>query len=338
MSSDASLATPVPMANLDLGWEHTTQWNLGVDFVLFNRKLSGSVDLYTSRTTDLLLRRSIPSIVGYVTTWDNIGATSNKGIDLTLNSTNVQTRDFEWASTLNFSTNRDRITSLANGTNDDLANLWFIGQRLAVYYDYVKDRIWQNTTEDLAEMEKFNANGHKFRPGDIKVTDLNGDYRIDANNDRQIIGHSSPKWTFGFNNTFTYKNWDLAVFVFGRFGFTVAAGSEALQGRFAQRVVNYWSPENPTNEYPSPNYNSAAGDPFRSAMNYQDGSFVKIRNLSLGYNLPASVTNKLHRSNCRVYAQMQNPGLVYSGVSWLDPDLGGSTFNRGVVVGLNVGF
>ena len=338
VSSDASLANPVVMANLNLGWEHTTQWNLGIDFDLFRRRVSGTLDLYTSRTTDLLLQRSIPSIVGYVSTWDNIGATSNKGIDLTVNTVNVKKRGFEWVTTLNFSANKDKIDELANGKNDDLANLWFIGQRLSVFYDYTKAGIWQNTAADIEEMSKFNANGHTFRAGDIRVVDLNGDYRIDANNDRKIVGNSSPKWTFGFNNTFTYKNWDLAVFMFGRLGFTVRSGEESLQGRFAQRVVDYWTPANPTNEYPSPNYNSAAGDPFKSSMNYQDGSFVKIRNISLGYNLPASVTGKLKMTNCRVYAQIQNPGLIYSNIAWLDPDLGGSTFNRGFVFGLNVGF
>ena len=338
VSSDASLANPISMANLNLGWEHTTQWNLGVDFDLFRRRISGTVDVYASRTTDLLLRRSIPSIVGYVSTWDNIGETANKGVDVTINTVNVKRSGFEWSSTLNFSANKDKIVRLANGTNDDLANLWFIGQRLAVYYDYTKQGIWQSTAEDAAEMAKFNEKGHTFKAGDIRVADLNGDYRIDANNDRKIVGNSSPKWTFGFNNNFSYKNWDLAVFMFGRLGFTVATGAESLQGRFAQRVVDYWTPENPTNEYPSPNYNSAAGDPFKSAMNYQDGSFVKVRNISLGYTVPNSLTQKLRMTNCRVYAQVQNPGLLYSNISWIDPDLGGSTFNRGFVFGLNVGF
>jgi TonB-linked SusC/RagA family outer membrane protein len=338
VSSDASLANPVVMANLNLGWEHTTQWNLGIDFDIFRRRISGTIDLYTSRTSDLLLQRSIPSIVGYVSTWDNVGVTSNKGIDLTINTVNIKNRGFEWNTALNFSANKDKIDELANGKNDDLANLWFIGQRLSVYYDYTKQGIWQNTEADTEEMAKFNANGHNFRAGDIRVVDLNGDYRIDANNDRKIVGNSSPKFTFGFNNTFTYKNWDLAVFMFGRLGFTVARGAESLQGRFSQRVVDYWTPENPTNDYPSPNYNSAAGDPFKSAMNYQDGSFVKIRNISLGYNLPATIAGKMRMTNCRVYAQIQNPGLIYSKISWLDPDLGGSTFNRGFVFGLNVGF
>jgi TonB-dependent starch-binding outer membrane protein SusC len=336
VSSDASLANPISMANLNLGWEHTTQWNVGVDFDFLRRRVSGTIDLYSSRTTDLLLRRTIPSIVGYVSTWDNIGETANKGVDLTINTINVKRRGFEWSSTLNFSANKDKIVKLANGTNDDLANLWFIGQRLAVYYDYTKAGIWQ--TADAAEMAKFNEKGHTFKAGDIRVVDLNGDYRIDANNDRKIVGNSSPRWTFGFNNTFTYKNWDLAVFMFGRLGFTVATGAESLQGRFAQRVVDYWTPENPTNAYPSPNYNSAAGDPYKSSMNYQDGSFIKVRNISLGYNLPMSFVKKLKMTNCRLYAQVQNPGLLYSNITWIDPDLGGSTFNRGLVFGLNVGF
>lgn len=338
VNSDPSLRDPLPMPNKELGWEKTAQINYGVDFTFFNSRLSGSIDYFTSRTTDLLLARTIPSVNGFISTWDNIGISANRGIDVSLNTVNVNNGNFIWESTLNFTHSKDRIVELQNGKIDDMGNNLFIGQRLAVYYDYEKEGIWQDTPADLAEMEKFNANGHEFKPGTIRVKDLNGDYVIDANNDRKIRGHSAPDWNFGFGNTFTYKNFDLNFFIFGRMGVMMRGGAESLQGRYAQRVLDYWTPSNPTNVYPAPNYNSASGDPFRNAMDYQDGSFIKLRNVSLGYTLPQHFTDRIKLANLRIYAQAMNPGLLYSKVDWLDPDTGNSFFNRGFVVGLNVGF
>lgn len=338
VSSDASLANPILMPNQDLGWEHTTQWNLGADFDFFNGRVSGAIDVYTSRTTDLLMEMIIPGITGYTKSLVNVGVSANRGVDVSLNTVNIKKRDFTWTSNLNFSANRDRIVELANGKLDDIGNGWFIGNRLTTYYDYVKLGIWQDTEADRAEMAKFQANGNVFIPGDIKIADLNGDYRINANDDRKIVGGANPDWTAGLTNTFNYKNWDLSIFMYSRWNFTLRTGQESLQGRFAQRKVDYWTPSNPTNEYPAPNYNSAAGDPYRSSMNYQDGSFVKIRNISLGYNLPEAWNRKLRLSNVKLYAQALNPGLIYSNIDWIDPDLGGSTFNRGFVFGVNVGF
>jgi TonB-linked SusC/RagA family outer membrane protein len=342
VSSDPSSSSPVTMPNLKLGWERTTQTDLGLEFGLFNSRISGSLDLYTSRTKDLLLSRSIPTLTGYGRTLDNVGATANKGFEISLNTINVQKRDFTWSSTLNFSANRDRIVELSQGKIDDLNNLWFIGQRLNLYYDYVKLGIWQNTPEDLAEMARFNANiasaNSQFKPGSIKIKDLNGDYKIDANNDRRIVGHAQPNCNAGLMNEFSYKNWSLNVFIFSRWGYTITGGAESLQGRFAQRLVDYWTPNNPTNEYPAPNYNSAAGDPYRSSMNYQDGSFIKVRNISLAYNLPKAISGKMKMTDARFYVQVMNPGLLYSRVDWVDPDVNSSTFNRGIVAGVNIGF
>ncbi|MNT18614.1 hypothetical protein D3C72_1538280 [compost metagenome] len=219
-----------------------------------------------------------------------------------------------------------------------VADLFFIGNGISVAYDYVKDGIWQDTPEDKILRDKFSANGQTFLPGSIKIRDLNGDFKIDANNDRQVLGRYTPSWTGGITNTFNYKGFDLSVFIIARYNFLIATGAEALQGRFAQRVLDYWTPTNPTNDYPAPNYGSAAGDQFKSAMNYQDGSFIKVRNISLGYNFAENITKKLTLSRLRVYAQMINPGLIYSKVKWIDPDLGGSTFNRGVVFGINASF
>jgi TonB-linked SusC/RagA family outer membrane protein len=347
VASDASLANPISLPNSALKWERTTQYNLGVDFTLFKGRVSGALDLYSTKTTGLILNAPIPSPNGYPTSLLNFASSANKGIEINLNTENIRTKDFNWNTTINFAVNKDKITELPTGNSyttairsGDLS--YIVGQRIRTFYGFEKVGIWQNTPEDLAEMAKFNANissvNSQFRPGSVRVRDVNGDYRIDANNDRVIVGNAVPKWNGGITNTFTYKSFDLSTFIFARWKFTVLTGAEALQGRFAQRVVNYWTPTNPSNDYPAPNYGSAAGDTYISALNYQDGSFIKVRNVTLGYVLPKNLVKKLSLSRVRVYAQALNPGLIYSKIDWIDPDLGGSTFNRGFVFGLNVGF
>lgn len=337
VASDASLANPMTYPDQDLKWEHTTQYNLGLDFSVFKNRLSGSVDVYSTRTTDLLMDRNIPSVNGYVTMLTNIGSTAGKGIDVTLNSLNLQAKDFSWNTSLSFSANRDKIVSLATGKVNDVSNLWFIGQRISVDYDYKKIGIWQNTTADLAAMAKFNANGNNFQPGDIKIADLDNNGVINAS-DRMILGHAQPNWLGGMTNNFAYRNWGLSVFVYARWGATITGGKESLQGRYAQRLVDYWTPANPTNDYPAPNYASAAGDPYVSSMNYQNGSFIRIRNITLSYNLPAAIGKKIQLSNLKIYGEVINPTFIYSGVKFLDPDTGTSTFNRGYVLGINASF
>ncbi len=336
--SDPTAANPANYPDQNLGWEHTTQTNIGVDFNFFNGRISGAIDVYTTKTKDLLMNKTLNAVTGYTSILTNIGSTSGKGFDFNLTSVNIRKRNFNWTSTLNISASKEKIDELAYGKQNDLVNLWFIGQRVSVYYDYQKAGIWQNTPTDLAEIAKYKANGQTFNPGDIKVVDQNGDYKIDATNDRVIRGHSQPNLVTGLTNDFTYKNWGLSIFIYSRTGFTIATGAESLQGRFAQRELNYWTPTNPTNDYPSPNYNSAAGDAFRSAMNYQDGSFIKIRNITLSYLLPSATGKSWHIQNLKMYLQALNPGLIYSKVSYIDPDLGTNTFNRGFVVGINANF
>lgn len=336
--SDPSAADPITYPDRNLGWEHTSQVNLGLDFSLFNNRITGTLDVYKTSTTDLLMSRVIPSVTGYTRMLTNIGETSGKGFDLSVTSSNVVKKDFSWSSTLNLSASREKISRLANGKVDDINNRWFIGQRISVYYDYDKERIWQNTPEDLAEIAKYKATSNQtFNPGDIKIVDQDRNYKIDAN-DRVLRGHSQPNLVGGITNDFTYKNWGLSVFIFSRLGFQRELGAESLQGRFAQRKLTYWTPSNASNDYQAPNYGSAAGDAFRSSMNYQNSSFIKIRNITLSYNLPGATASRWHMTNLKVYAQALNPGLIYSAISYVDPDTGGSVFNRGFVLGVNASF
>jgi hypothetical protein len=188
--SDPTAANPATYPDQNLGWEHTTQANIGIDFTFFKGRLSGALDVYKTKTSDLLLFRALNPATGYNSILTNIGSTRGNGFDFNLTTVNVSNRDFNWTTTLNISASREKIDLLAYGKQDDIANLWFIGQRVSVYYDYEKAGIWQNTKEDLDAIARYKANGQTFSPGDIKVVDQNGDNKIDATNDRIIRGHS----------------------------------------------------------------------------------------------------------------------------------------------------
>lgn len=252
VTSDPISGDELAMANKELGWEKTTQYNLGIDFSFFNGRISGIIDGYTSRTTDLLMKMSIPSLTGYTSTYANIGETKNIGIDLTLNSINIKTKDFTWSTSLNVAWQKDEIVSLANGKEDDISNTWFIGQPIGytlnstaypgVIYNYASAGIWQE--KDRTEMEKFNANGHAFQVGMARPVDQNGDYRIDPNDDRVIIGHTRPRWTGGLTNTFNYKGLEMSIFLYGRLGYTYNTDGEWQGGRYVQRSISYWNENN----------------------------------------------------------------------------------------------
>lgn len=335
VSSDPSLANPIPMANKEMGWEKTTQYNLGVDFSVLSNRFSGGIDLYQSKTTDLLLGMSINSVTGYISTVANIGSTENKGIDLFLNTEIIRSKSVTWSTNFTFSADRNKITSLPNGKDKDVANRWFVGKPIGVHYDYVYDGIWKSTEVDEAAV--YGVYGAD-PSGKIRVQDLNKDDAIDANNDRRIVGTTRPKWNAGLLNTVNYKNWELSCFIYSRWGFTLLSGQETLSGRFAQRKVDYWTPDNQDAKYYKPGINGESGDTYKSTMNYQDGSFIKVRNISLGYTFPKSTLDRFGIGSLKLFTQMMNPGLLYSKVDWIDPDLGGSTYNRSMVFGINVGF
>ena len=340
--SDPSQASPAKMANPDLGWERTTQYNLGVDYGFFNNRLTGSIDAYKTITNDLLLAMSIPSLTGYTSTYANVGKTSGWGIDLQINAVPVQTKDFTWNTTLTWSMDRNKIEELSNGRTEDVNMRWFVGEEIGVYYDYVYDGIWK--TSEAEEAAKYGR-----KPGQIKVKDRNQDDAIDATNDRQIVGYVRPRWTGGWNNTFNYKNFELSCFIISRWGFDVPQGALTLDGRYMQRKIDYWVAG--TNEdalYYSPGSNGEAADTYSSSMNYQDGSFIKVRNISLGYNFTPEQLKKTGLGNLKIYVQAMNPFSIYRACDWLDTDLvnydnnttsfGSSTTIKSFVIGVNIGF
>lgn len=328
--------TATNFANQDLGWETTTQYNFGFDFSLLRYRISGSLDYYNSKTKDLLLLKTLPTVTGYLDTFENVGETASQGVDLTLTTINATTDNFEWSSTLNASWQDNKIVELANGTEDDINNNWFIGEQLGVIYGYASNGIWQES--DAEEIARFNENGHNFSPGLSRPVDQNGDFRIDANNDRVIIGSTQPKYILGLTNTFRYENLELSVFLYGRFGYTYNAEGEAQTGRFNQRSIDYYTETNTDSKYQKPIYTAGTGDAFASTLGYESGSFIKIRNISLGYNFSSDFAQNIGLSNLRIYVQAQNPGMIFTKVDWIDLDVNSAAWNRGFTGGINIDF
>ncbi|MBR0263885.1 MAG: TonB-dependent receptor [Prevotella sp.] len=325
------------MPNKNLGWEKTTQWNFGIDFSFLRGRIGGTIDLYMSKTKDLLLAMSVPSLSGYPSMMANVGQTKNKGLEVTLNVIPVLTRDFIWNSNLNFALQKDEIVELSNGKEDDINNAWFIGESIAVHYGYEANGLWQES--DAAEMAKFNENGAKFTVGSVRPVDQNGDYKIDAD-DRVILGNKNPRLTAGWTNTFTWKGLELNLELMGRFGYMISTGGEGQLGMYQQREIDYWTPSNTGAEWQKPVYSQAGGDAYAGLLGFKKASFVKIRNLSLGYNFDTQLLSKLGigLSNAKIYIQGKNLGMLYSSVDFMDLDTGATFFNRGFTVGLQVDF
>ncbi len=342
VASDPSLKNPAKMGNKDLCWERTTQYNIGTDYTFFDYRIFGSVDVYKTRTDDLLLEMSIPSVIGYTSTYANVGKTKGWGIDIQLNTINIKTTNFSWMTSLTWSKDENEIVELANGSDADIDNKWFVGEGIEVFYDYKYDGIWKTSEKDEAE-------SYGSQPGAIKVKDLDHDGTIDANYDREIVGVARPDWTGGITNTFNYKNLEFSFFIYSRWGNTFESGKLTLDGRFQQRKIDYWiEGTNEGAKYYSPGINGESAPTYNSSMNYQDGSFVKLRNLNFGYNFNKSKLEDLGISSLKVYAQIMNPWMIYSKCDYLDTDLlnydnnttsvGSATTTKSIVFGVNMSF
>jgi TonB-linked SusC/RagA family outer membrane protein len=324
----------VVYANQDLGWERTTQYNLGIDFTLFKRRISGAIDVYTSKTKDLLMARSIPTVTGFSSTFQNIGQTANKGIDININTVNVTTKNFQWTSTFNAAWQKEEIVSLANGKNDDVLNRWFIGQPIGIIYGYKADGLWH--ASDSATFKKFT--GSNFSAGNVKPVDVNGDSKIDANNDQVIVGYTRPRWVVGMTNSFSYKNFEFSVFLYGRLNYMFNTGGEAMVARASTRALSYYTANNTNAEYQKPIYSTGTGDLYSSSLGYQQASFIKIRNISASYNITGKLLKTMTMSSLRAYVQVANPGLLFSKIKYMDMDTESLTYNRGFTFGINAAF
>ena len=290
------------IGNPNLKWETTRTVNAGVDFSFFNSRLSGSVDFYVSNTSDLLMSRTVPIMNGYNSIMDNVGETRNTGIELALNSVNMENKDFRWSTSYNFSLNRDKIIELRGDGKDDITNKWFIGEPVKVYYDYNVVGTWQEDDNFL------NADGKEIqkgaKPGHAKLEDVDGDGTITAK-DKKIIGSKLPSFTMSLGNTFTYKDFTFSFLLNGVFG----AWKEMIDYNFDRwsskynyiSGMDYWTPENPTNAMTSPGYVPYDKHSFYKKMNY-----VRIKNITLGYNIPKAILTPVGISALNVNLSVNN--------------------------------
>lgn len=327
--------------NANLEWELTATKNIGLDFSILKNRVSGSLDYYDSRTNDLLLLRGLPPTSGVSRVLQNIGKTRNTGFEISLQTVNISSQRFTWKSLLTYTRNKERIVELV-GKQNDIGNAWIIGSPINSFYDYDKIGIWQ--TDEAALAASFG-----YKPGDIRVRDISGpggkpDGKITANDDREVVGSAVPKYSFGFSNDVQFSNFDLNIYVYGRIGHMFESD---YANKFEPNAiengarVDYWTPENPTNEYPRPNANiSRASMPFATTLGYKTGSFVKIRNITLGYTLPGKTLDRLHMSRLRLYVSLKNY-FTFSKVDDYDPE-GNGSFERPltklVVAGLSFEF
>lgn len=320
------------LANSDLSWEKTREFNFGLDFGFLNDRIVGSIDVYDRLSDDLIFAQTLPLESGWESTFANVGSVSNKGVEVLLTTRNIRTKNLKWNTTFTFTKNTNNLESLYGQSEvDDIGNNLFIGESLNSYYNYVFDGIWQESEADLAA--SFGQT-----PGQARVKDLNGDGIIDANNDRQILGNSDASWIGSLLTSVEYKNFDLSASIFTNQG--VFAYSEFHQnftdvrdrGRQKLDIDDWFIPTNgagipaqASNFYPQPRN---AGTYWRNDKvgYYRDASFVKVKNIAIGYTLDQSLTNKLNIGSCRIYANVLNP-FVFTEYEGYDPEWAVAGYN-----------
>lgn len=352
------------IANDELRWERTAQYNAGLDMNFFKNRIQFTGEVYYKKTTDLLLEVQVPMTSGYTTATQNIGAMDTRGYELSLTSVNIAKKDFEWNSTLTHSVYRNKILNLGDKEEMYFLNNIFwgmsnnvmlrVGRSTGTFFGYIEDGVLNSKTE-IANSPNQSILTNTL--GEMKYVDVNGDGIVnDA--DKVPIGNSLPKFTGGLNNEFKYKNFDLVFFL------RWSVGNDVINGNTSYMTDNYrnwnttvdvannvWAPDRPHN-----NSTGMTGtfwmDDMRSSL-VEDGSFLKVDYITLGYTLPSALTNRLKVRSLRVFARADNP-LIFSRYTWFDPevstgwgtvaqigpgvDLSSYPRSSGGTVGLNISF
>ncbi|TDO23894.1 SusC/RagA family TonB-linked outer membrane protein [Pedobacter duraquae] len=299
------------LGNINLNWESTTGTNLAVDYALFNSRITGTVEVYKTKTSDVLLRRKLPALTGYSSVFDNLGSVSNKGIEVTLNTVNIKKADFTWSTNFNFAASRNKIVSLYGDNLDDIGNKWFIGKSLYAVFDYKLEGIWQ-TGEDPSLVDPG------AKPGDLKFADINGDKKI-TEADKVYLGSSLPKWTGGMINNFRYKNFGLSVFVQTAQGSLINNPLLNLQnygGRVnTPKEVGYWTEENKSNTQPSLAFTNPRLYAYPTKQSY-----LRLKDVTFSYNLSSKNAEKLKIGSLTAFISARN---LFTVTDWIgtDPEL-----------------
>ena len=367
---------PTSLPNEDLKWETTEQWNLGLDLGFFDERIGFTMDLYRKTTRDLLLDAQLPYSSGYVTAMKNIGKVRNQGIELTLNTVNIDNSNFKWTSNFNIAFNKNEVLELAENQTSLLPTATFdqnfnnqpnyiakIGYPMGMIYGYVYEGTYKyddfdksgNTYTLKGNVPHYSSESNT-QPGMPKYKDLNGDGTIDTN-DRTMIGRGMPIHTGGFTNNFEYKGFDLNIFFQWSYGndvlnanrlfFESGFNKKRELNQFAS-YANRWTTENPTSDIPRA-INSPSNLVISSRV-VEDASFLRLKSVTLGYNVPNTFLSKYNISRARVYVAAQNLWTItgYSGYDpevsirngALTPGLDFSSYPRALSIsfGINLGF
>lgn len=338
------------LANADLKWETTNTFNVGLDFSVLNGRIFGNMEYYTAQTNNLLYDINIPQINGFTKIPTNIGKMNNKGFELSITGRAIETKDFSWDITFNYSRNRNKVKSIlgidadGDGKEDDLiSNKIFIGKPYGVCYDYNIIGMWQ--IEDV-------RNGNVpsgFTYGTYKIEDIDGDGKYTADNDRKILGYTDPSYRFGINNSFRYKDWEFKFFIN-----SIQGGKDYYYGQPGSGLMNpdnifqnnsfkfdYWTPENPNARYRQIGYyNQTTGYGFSP---YVQRNFIRLQDVTLSYNVPKAFLKKINFSQLKVYVTGKNLLTITDWDGW-DPETGtGLSYGayplmKSYSVGLNIEF
>lgn len=358
------------IANNELTWETTTQFDAGLDLGFLKNRISATFDVYYKKTNDLLFNAEVRTSSGQASQWINIGEIENKGVEFSLNSTNIQVGKFRWETNLNFTMNQNKILSLGNVNQTpitvggshlrDVAVLK-VGQAIGTGYGYVFDGIYQfedfssivdanNNPVALNDIDQSNLGLYRFtlangvtsiagrtvRVGDFKYKDLNGDGIVDLNNDRTIISQSNPKHFGGITNLFAYNNFELSFLLRWSYGNQVLNGSRVNMESGDQNQFNltkdYWY-NRWTPENPSNQYGSILNNGSKDVSSYyvEDASYLRLQNINISYSLPTKFLQKYNISQIKFFAVADNL-KVWTKYSGLDPEV---NFNNPSITGLD---
>lgn len=313
LNTGASYST---ISNPNLTWEKTKQLDLGLDFGFFGNRLSGTLEYYYKRTNDLLWEIPLPFESGYTESLTNVGVLDNQGVELTLNSVNINKPNFQWTTSFNITYNKNKMVELYNNKQDVGKHL-FAGHSLGEYYTLKSKGIWQ--LDEAEQAARYNC-----EPGDRKVYDKDDNGMINGD-DRMFGGQSTPTYYGGLTNTFKYKNFDLVVVMTYAGGHKINNSlnryldSYNVWGNMGEDYYNnYWRADRPSNKYPAPRVGSPYANGDGTDANLQDGKYLRIKNIELGYTLPKKWTSAIHATSIRLFFAVQN---IYTATAFTGYDV-----------------
>ena len=360
------------LSNADLTWEKTSELNVGLDFGVFKNRISGSIDVYNRISRDLLMEMDTPLELGSHSgsIWNNVGKVKNTGIELQLNTINLKNNDWSWITSFTFAHNKNEILELNGGKVDLIGNWWFIGQPIDVVYGYELAGV--ATAEDAARYASDATKKTKFYEGEMMVVDRDGNGTINAD-DKTVIGHAAPTWTGGLNSMLNYKNLDFGFSIYSSQGSRVASPFMVSYASYSSRGtqhlnIDYYIPagapilgadgsiehQKETHygvfPFPTGGSNNAGQGSFytndtNNSMFFVNNSFVKVKNITLGYTFPQNLTKAIGASSLRLYMNIINP-LTFTDYKGFDPEWAnakiddgrGGPSSRTYQFGINVNF